>query len=81
VPLNKTLLDELQKRYGREKGEHIYWGMAGEGTGPFGPKGKYRAEHEQLAAKGGSAPLPGKKKGRQSGKGTRRRPSRMRGRT
>ncbi len=62
MPLNETLMAELKKRYGDEKGETMYWGMAGAGTGPFGPKGKYRAEHEAIAAKGGTTPNRGKKK-------------------
>jgi hypothetical protein len=65
MPLNETLMAELKKRYGAEKGEAVYWGMAGEGKGPFGPKGKYRAEHEAIAAKGKTTPnqkVPGKKK-------------------
>lgn len=62
MPKNETLMAELKKRYGDKKGEEIYWGMAGEGKGPFGPKGKYRSEHEALAAKAGGAPAPGKKK-------------------
>ena len=65
MPLNETLMAELVKRYGKEKGETIYWGMAGEGKGPFGPKGKYRAEHEAIAEKGKTrpnGPVKGKKK-------------------
>lgn len=64
MPKNETLMRELVARYGKEKGEAIYWGMAGEGKGPFGPHGKYRAEHEAIAEKAGGPPLAGKKKPR-----------------
>lgn len=62
MPKNETLMKQLIARYGKEKGEAVYWGMAGEGKGPFGPRGKYRAEHEAIAAKGGTTPNRGKKK-------------------
>jgi hypothetical protein len=68
MPLNETLMAALEKRYGRKKAEEVYWGMAGEGKGPFGPRGKYRAEHEAIAAKAGGAPTAGKKKPRPSRK-------------
>ena len=64
MPINETLMTQLVKRYGKEKGEAVYWGMAGEGKGPFGPRGKYRAEHEALAAKAGSEPTNVKRQGR-----------------
>jgi hypothetical protein len=74
MPLNQTLMDQLVKRYGEQEGEAIYWGMAGEGKGPFGPNGKYHAEHEAIAAKAGGAPIEGKKKPRPSKKaGARKR--------
>ena len=57
MPKNETLMAELKKRYGDKKGEDVYWGMAGEGKGPFGPKGKYHGEHEAIAAKAGGAPI------------------------
>lgn len=66
MPKNETLMAELKKRYGDQKGEEVYWGMAGEGKGPFGPTGKYHAEHEAIAAKAGGAPF--KKKPRPSSK-------------
>ena len=62
MPKNETLMAELKKRYGDKKGEDVYWGMAGEGKGPFGPNGKYHAEHEAIAAKAGGAPIRGKRK-------------------
>lgn len=66
MPKNQTLMDELVKRYGEKKAEEVYWGMAGEGKGPFGPRGKYRAEHEAIAAKAGGAPASDKRKPRPS---------------
>lgn len=68
MPKNETLMAELVKRYGPDKAEEVYWGMAGEGKGPFGPNGKYRAEHEAIAKRAGGAPVVGKKKPRPSRK-------------
>lgn len=62
MPKNETLMAELRKRYGDKKAEDVYWGMVGEGKGPFGPKGKYRAEHEAVAGVAGGRPTKGKKK-------------------
>lgn len=77
MPLNETLMATLKKRYGEKKGEEVYWGMAGEGKGPFGPRGKYRAEHEAIAAKAGGPPAADTKKARRKG-GSPRRASRRR---
>lgn len=52
MPLNETLMAELRKRYG-DGSEAVYWGMVGEGKGPFAPGGKYRAEHEAWARRNG----------------------------
>ena len=78
MPKNETLMRQLKARYGDEKGETIYWGMAGEGKGPFGPRGKYRAEHEAIAKRAGGPVTEGKKKprpagGKQAGARSRRR--------
>jgi len=69
MPKNETLMRELKARYGDKKAEDVYWGMAGEGKGPFGPGGKYHDEHVTIAAKAGGAPVtkkpgPSKKKAR-----------------
>lgn len=61
MPKNEHLMADLRKRYG-DRADEVYWGMVGEGKGPFGPKGKYRAEHEAIAAKAGGEPTRGKKK-------------------
>ena len=71
MPKNKTLHDNLVKRYGEKKAEEVYAGMAAEGTGPFGPKGKYREEHRAYAKRAGGPELEGrgrKPKGRKSAK-------------
>lgn len=60
MPENATLLAALRQRYG-DQAESIYWGMAAEGKGPFGPEGKYRHEHEAIAARAGG-PALGKRK-------------------
>lgn len=64
MPLNQTLMDELRRKYGAKKAEDVYWGMVGEGKGPFAPGGKYRAEHEAWASRNGVQPTStGKRKG------------------
>lgn len=59
MPLNQRLMDALRKRYG-DKADEVYWGMVGEGKGPFAPGGKYRQEHEAWAAKQGVVPTGGR---------------------
>lgn len=59
MPKNEHLMADLRKRYG-DRADEVYWGMAGAGTGPFGPRGKYRAEHEAIAAKAGGSPTRSK---------------------
>lgn len=64
MPKNETLMRALIERYGEGKAEQVYYGMAGEGKGPFGPRGKYRREHEAIAKLAGGEPTKGKRKGR-----------------
>lgn len=59
MPLNTTLMDALVKKYGAKKAEQVYWGMVGEGKGPFAEGGKYHAEHVSWAAKQGVTPVRG----------------------
>lgn len=56
MPENMSLMASLIERYGKEKAQDIYWGMVGEGKGPFAPGGKYRYEHEAMAKRNGVAP-------------------------
>jgi len=62
MPKNATLMAQLVKRYGAKRAEEVYAGMAASGTGPFGPKGKYREEHEAYAKQAGGPPLKGRAK-------------------
>lgn len=69
MPIAKTLMDALVERYGKDKGPTVYYAMEAEGSGPFGPGGKYRELHEAFAKKHGVPPshaLRTKKKPRRS---------------
>lgn len=56
MPENRSLWNSLVTRYGQRRAEDVYWGMVGEGKGPFAPGGKYRSEHEAWAKRNGVAP-------------------------
>lgn len=65
MPVVQSLMDNLVRQYGPEKGRHIYYAMEAEGSGPFGPGGKYRRLHEAFAERNGVPPskaTQGKKK-------------------
>lgn len=62
MPIVQQLMDNLVKRYGKQRGERIYYAMEAEGTGPFAAGGKHHAMHEEFAAKRGHTPLKGSKK-------------------
>lgn len=69
----ESLRKALVARYGEAHGESVYQSMKGEGSGPFGPGGKYRGIHEAFAKKNGVMPSKAtkskaKKKPRHSGK-------------
>lgn len=57
MPENKTLYNALVQRYGRKRGEDVYWGMVGEAKGPFEPGGKYHSEHVAWAKREGVPPI------------------------
>lgn len=40
MPINQNLMRALQKKYGEEKGERIYYMMENRGVPPFGHKKK-----------------------------------------
>jgi len=56
MPENRKLYDELVARYGGKRAEGIYWGMVGEGKGPFSQSGKYHFEHVAWSQRAGVAP-------------------------
>ena len=57
MPENRKLYDELVARYGGKRAEGIYWGMVGEGKGPFSESGKYHFEHVAWAKRAGVSPV------------------------
>lgn len=65
MPIVESLMNSLVARYGRKQGEATYYAMEASGRGPFGPKGKYHALHQQFAAKHNLPAIerPGKRKG------------------
>lgn len=80
MPIVESLMANLVKRYGKERGERVYYAMEAEGTGPFAAGAKHRELHEEFAARRGLPPLKGKKKpaarkGRRAGSGRSKRGS------
>lgn len=61
MPVVQKVMDALVARYGKDRGESVYYAMEGEGKGPFGPNGKYHAMHVDFAKAHGLKPI-GKKK-------------------
>lgn len=76
MPIVESLMANLVKRYGPEKGERVYYAMEAEGSGPFAAGGKYHELHRAFAAKHGHPPLRGKKKPAAPKKGRRARKAR-----
>lgn len=62
MPIVESLMRELVAKYGKEKGERVYYAMEASGKGPFAKGAKYGKLHEDFAAKHGVRPLEGKKK-------------------
>lgn len=64
MPVVQKLMSALQARYGEKQGESVYYAMEAEGSGPFGPRGKYHALHQSFASKHNLKAIesPGKKK-------------------
>jgi hypothetical protein len=63
MPIAKSLMDNLVRQYGKDKGEAIYYSMEAEGSGPFAKGKKHRAMHLAFVEKHGIQPVSkGKKK-------------------
>lgn len=73
MPVVKSLMDSLVERYGKEKGERVYYAMEAEGKGPFGPGGKHHDKHKAWAAKNGVTPASKKKTPASKKRGSKRR--------
>ncbi len=80
MPVARSLMEQLQRRYGPEEGKRVYYSMEATGKGPFAPGAKYRGLHEAWAEKNGVRPssaIKAKKKPaasrRQRAKGAKRR--------
>lgn len=61
MPVIKSLMASLRKRYGATKAEKIYYGMEAEGKGPFAKGNKYHDLHVAYAEKLGLKPIERKK--------------------
>jgi len=68
MPVVQALMDNLTKRYGKDKGEQAYYAMEGSARGPFAEGKKHHADHEAFAAKNGVVPIAGKRKAPAPGK-------------
>ncbi len=64
MPVVKSLMDNLVKRYGKERGERIYYAMEAEGSGPFAKGAKHHAAHVERSKKAGHGPTSAKSKAR-----------------
>lgn len=64
MPVVKSLMDNLVKRYGKEKGERVYYAMEAEGSGPFAPGAKHHDLHVTRSKKAGHGPTSAKAKPR-----------------
>ncbi|HEY6058632.1 MAG TPA: hypothetical protein VIV06_11400 [Candidatus Limnocylindrales bacterium] len=66
MPVVQSLMDNLVRQYGKEKGERVYYAMEAEGSGPFAAGGKYHALHQKRAHDNGVPAIetPGKRKPR-----------------
>jgi hypothetical protein len=62
MPVVQKLMDNLVARYGKERGESVYYAMEGSGKGPFAPGGKHHDLHLAFAKKHGIEPVRTKKK-------------------
>ena len=62
MPVVQSLMSSLVERYGKQRGERIYYAMEAEGKGPFAKGGKYRKLHEDYTKRIGQRPLAGRKK-------------------
>lgn len=56
MPIVGSLMQSLVDRYGKERGERVYYSMEAEGSGPFAPGAKHRDLHEAWAKKNGVRP-------------------------
>jgi hypothetical protein len=61
MPIVEKLMDSLVARYGKDKGETVYYAMEAEASGPFGKGNKHHAEHLAWAEKHGVRPITSKK--------------------
>jgi hypothetical protein len=68
VPIRESLMKGLLETYSPEEAKRVYYAMEAEGSGPFGPKGKYHADHVAWAEKHGVAPIETTKKARPRGR-------------
>jgi len=56
MPIVESLMLSLVRRYGKEKGQRIYYAMEAEGSGPFAKGAKHHDLHVAFAAKHGLSP-------------------------
>lgn len=55
--VNMTLMRSLVERYGKTRGEAMYWKQVGAAEGPFAPGRKYHDEHLRFARDHGLEPV------------------------
>lgn len=74
MPVVKSLMGSLRKRYGVKQGASIYYAMEAEGLGPFAKGNKHHDKHVAYATKLGQKPIERSRKKQKQAK--RKTPSR-----
>lgn len=64
MPIVQSLMDKLERTYGKEQAQRVYYSMEATGKGPFAKGAKHHALHVEWAAKNGVPAASGKKKPR-----------------
>lgn len=68
MPVVKSLMSSLRKKYGVKKGERVYYAMEAEGKGPFASGNKHHAKHVAVANKAGTKPIKRSRKNQKQAK-------------
>lgn len=57
MPVVAALMDKLTGRYGKDRGEKVYYAMEASARGPFAKGAKHYADHVAFAERNGVAPI------------------------
>lgn len=62
MPVVESLMASLTDKYGKVKGERVYYAMEASGKGPFAKGNKHHDKHVKFAKDRGLEPIERKKK-------------------